>query len=96
MTAIFGHDLLNDSSQLSGFLDLMSDESKPFECVADVGEAKESMRQLVRSPEWSKHLVVVGSHDICEAPSLQQSDELLEWSDTAFDAEIQAFLKDLE
>jgi hypothetical protein len=54
------------------------------------------MRQLVRSSEWSKHLVVVGSHDICEAPSLQQSDELLEWSDTAFDAEIQAFLKDLE
>lgn len=94
MTAIFGHDLLNDSSQLSGFLDLMSDESKPFECVADVGEAKESMRQLVRSPEWSKHLVVVASHDTCEAPSLQQSDELPEWSDTAFDAEIRAFLKD--
>ena len=94
MTAIFGHDLLNDSSHLSGFLDLMSDESKPFECVADVSEAKESMRQLVRSPEWSKHLVVVASHDICEAPSLQLADELLEWSDTAFDPEIQAFLKD--
>ena len=94
MTAIFGHDLLNDSSQLSGFLDLMSDESKPFECVADVSEAKESMRQLVRSPEWSKHLVVVASHDISEAPTRPQPDEFLEWSDTAFEAEIQAFLKD--
>ena len=96
MTTIFGHDLLNDSSQLSGFLDLMSDESKPFECVADVSEAKESMRQLMRSPEWSKHPVVVASHDLCETPSLQQQDELLEWSDTAFEAEIQAFMGDPE
>lgn len=69
MTHIFGHDLLADISQLSGFQDLMSDDVKPFECVADVHEARQSMLSLTASPLWSQHAVVVA----CSAMAFQQS-----------------------
>lgn len=63
MTSIFGRDLLSDEEQLSGFLDLLSDETKPFECVASVSEAKSSMLELLENPAWSQHVVVRGSRD---------------------------------
>ncbi len=95
MTQIFGCDLLNDMSQLSGFHELMSNEMKPFECVADVHEARESMRLLLISPLWSQHVVVIASHELATEQLVEPPDDSEEESSTAFAHEIEAFLGDL-
>jgi hypothetical protein len=95
MTQIFGCDLLNDMSQLSGFHELMSNEMKPFECVADVHEARESMRLLLISPLWSQHAVVIASHELATEQLVEPPDDSEEESSTAFAHEIEAFLGDL-
>ena len=58
MTAIFGADLLADAAQIDGFEALLTDDEKPFECVADVSEARASARALALDPEWTDHVVV--------------------------------------
>jgi hypothetical protein len=95
MTNIFGRDLLNDVSQLSGFHELMSEESKPFECIADINEARESMRQLIASPLWSGHAVVAASHALASEQSSTTPDDTEEYSSMAFADEIETFLGDL-
>lgn len=70
----------------------MTDDSKPFECVADVQEARDSMRQLLQSPAWSQHSVVVASRNLAEQPATKTDEEQGDWSNTAFDADIRAFL----
>ena len=92
MTAIFGRDLLDDKTQLSGFLDLMSDDEKPFECVADVQEARHSMRQLINSQQWSKHVVVQESRSAATLTSPTSLHELEDDSSTMFQREIDSFL----
>jgi len=92
ITRIFGRDLLNDSTQISGFHELMTDDSKPFECVADVQEARDSMRQLLQSPAWSQHSVVMASRNLAEQPATRTDEEQGDWSNTTFDADIRAFL----
>lgn len=91
MTNIFGRDLLNDPSQLSGFQDLMSDETKPFECVADVGESRESMRRLATLPQWSGHVVVQSCRDISFISTTSHPDSDDSFSE--FDADIKKFVK---
>lgn len=94
ITNIFGRDLLDDMSQLTGFHELMSNEMKPFECVADVHEARTSMRQLLTSPLWSQHAVVVASYQLATEQVVEPPDDNEEFSSTAFAREIEAFLGD--
>lgn len=92
LTAIFGTDLLDDDTQSDGFLELLSDESKPFECVADVREAKESMRKLLTSSLWSNHSVVLACADAARQRHSSKSRDDFDWSWGMFDNEIQEFL----
>lgn len=66
LTAIFGSDLLADPANGPGFRALMSHDTKPFECVADVDEARESLRKLVTDHRWSDHVVVRESRSLAE------------------------------
>jgi len=91
MVGIFGRDLLNDPAQLSGFQDLMSDETKPFECVADISEALESMRHLSTLPQWSRHSVVQSCREVTSKVTTSDSDSYESFS--GFDADIQRFMK---
>jgi len=64
LVEIFGNDLLNDASQISGFKDLVDIEAKPFECVGEVASARRAL-SLVRSlPAWSQHVVVSSIGDV--------------------------------
>ena len=92
MADIFGRDLLADDSQLSGFRDLMSDDTKPFECVADAGEARHSMQQLLATPDWSHHAVVQASRDLASQPTNSEPDQLENWIPAFFDDELAHFL----
>ena len=94
MIDIFGRDLLNDPAQLSGFQDLMSDQTKPFECVADVNESRESMSQLVTLPQWSQHNVVQSCRDISSIAITNDFES--DGSHSEFDADIQRFVKALQ
>jgi hypothetical protein len=96
ITNIFGRDLLDDITQLSGFHELMSDTLKPFECVADVHEARESMLQLVNSPHWAEHAVVVASRNMALQYSPRPKETNTESSFAAFASEIDSFLGDAE
>ena len=91
MIDIFGRDLLNDPAQLSGFQDLMSNETKPFECVADVNESRESMRQLATLPQWSQHHVVQSCRNISSVAPI--NDLASDASFSGFDIDIQRFVK---
>ena len=91
MRDIFGHDLLDDETQVSGFRDLMSNDTKPFECVADVNESRRSMRQLLEQSQWSQHSVVQACRDIAIVDNFPEQDS----DDSAgeFDLDIQRFVK---
>ena len=91
MIGIFGRDLLDDPFQLSGFQDLMSDETKPFECVADVSEARESMRRLMSLPQWSQHRVVQSCREVSPIDMKSNPDSNESFSE--FDGDIRKFMK---
>lgn len=59
MAAIFGTDLLADTGQTDGFVDLVSADAKPFECVAEIAEARQAAAELIGLPAWSGHPGVV-------------------------------------
>ena len=70
LTAIFGHDLLDDASQLDGFAELCGLRAhKPFECVGEIAESAAALAHLARSAEWAGDQVVcrIGA----EHPSLR-------------------------
>jgi hypothetical protein len=94
MKNIFGQDLLDDISQVDGFHDLMSDDMKPFECVADVDEARDSMLRLIASAEWSQHCVVQASREVASQQSQIPQDDSSEWFSGAFKDEIDSFLSE--
>jgi UDP-N-acetyl-alpha-D-muramoyl-L-alanyl-L-glutamate epimerase len=59
MVAIFGHDLLDDISQLPGFELLVGLQGfKPFDCVGDLDECRVALRLLGESPQWCGSPVV--------------------------------------
>lgn len=94
ITEIFGVDMLNDEKQIDDFHALMTDDLKPFECVADVHEARQSMLQLLKSPMWSQHVVVQASREIASQQLLPLDNEESDWSDSMFEREIESFLED--
>jgi hypothetical protein len=50
------------------------------------------MRQLLQSPAWSQHSVVVASRNLAEQPVTKTDEDQDDWSNTTFDADIRAFL----
>jgi UDP-N-acetyl-alpha-D-muramoyl-L-alanyl-L-glutamate epimerase len=64
LTEIFGRDLLSDDSQLTGFLDLLSPETKPFECVGTRAEVRAAFG-LLRADVHRRESPVV--RQACEA-----------------------------
>jgi UDP-N-acetyl-alpha-D-muramoyl-L-alanyl-L-glutamate epimerase len=68
---IFGKDLLDDATQISGFTELIDIDSKPYECVGEIASARNALSDLSNSPEWKDHLVVVAIGEI--SPSAQAS-----------------------
>ena len=58
LTEIFGKDLLDDVSQVSGFTDLVDIDNKPFECVGEIESARNALTTLLASSEWKDHVVV--------------------------------------
>ena len=55
---ILGRDLFADPGQIAGFADLMSDDTKPFECVGERRESAAALRLLSFLPEWQDSPVV--------------------------------------
>jgi UDP-N-acetyl-alpha-D-muramoyl-L-alanyl-L-glutamate epimerase len=59
MQAIFGRDLLADSSLTESFAELLAlDGAKPFECVGEADEARAAVQALTSNPDWAQHSVV--------------------------------------
>jgi len=63
LVEIFGRDLLSDESQLPGFLDLLSAEEKPFECVGTRAEVRAAFGLLRGDAGWREAPVVKA---VCE------------------------------
>jgi UDP-N-acetyl-alpha-D-muramoyl-L-alanyl-L-glutamate epimerase len=70
LSAIFGHDLLDDASQADGFAELCGLRAhKPFECVGEITESAAALAHLAGSAEWAGDRVV---RRLCaEHPSLR-------------------------
>ena len=64
LTEIFGNDLLDDASQISGFTDLIDVHAKPFECVGEIASARHALMALHALPEWKNHRVVVAVGEV--------------------------------
>ncbi len=73
LSTIFGEDLLDNPTHISGFRDLAHDDTKPFECVADVKEAQHSMALLQNHPMWSRHAVVQACADLAHLQPLEHN-----------------------
>jgi UDP-N-acetyl-alpha-D-muramoyl-L-alanyl-L-glutamate epimerase len=60
LEAIFGGNLLEDPTQLTGYRELLGIGSfKPFECVGDIPESLALVRHLAQQPEWKNAAIVV-------------------------------------
>jgi hypothetical protein len=71
---IQGGDLLDDESQLPGYLEICGlGEDKPFECVGSVSESRAAMKVLALRPEWAGKAVVKAVADLAD---IQQAGEL--------------------
>ena len=56
---IFGRNLLDDTTQTSGFDALMEyRDHKPFECVGEARESRAAMAALAQRPEWREDALV--------------------------------------
>src|SRR4249919_1349364 len=59
LTAIFGRNLLDDTSQTAGFDALLEyQDHKPFECVGEGRESRAAMAALSVRPEWREDALV--------------------------------------
>jgi len=59
MMRIFGHNLLDDETQESGFRQLSGLLGhKPFECVGEIGECRLLLRSLALIPEWQDSIII--------------------------------------
>ena len=60
LLAIFGRNLLDDETQMTGFDALLEYRGhKPFECVGEAAEARAAMATLSGRPEWREDALVV-------------------------------------
>ena len=78
LLGIFGRNLLDDSSQASGFDALLEYRNhKPFECVGEGRESRAAMLALSHRPEWREDAVVMRfAYEIL--PQLERSELALE------------------
>ncbi len=59
MVAIFGKNLLDDESQLSGYEELTGlSGHKPWECVGEIGESCAAVLKLAARPEWRESRIL--------------------------------------
>ena len=58
LTAIIGRDMFADADEVAGFVALMSQDGKPFECVGERRESAAAVRMLSRLPHWRDKPVV--------------------------------------
>jgi UDP-N-acetyl-alpha-D-muramoyl-L-alanyl-L-glutamate epimerase len=59
MIAIFGKNLLNEESQLTGYEELTGlSGHKPWECVGEIGESCAAVLKLAARPEWKESFVL--------------------------------------
>jgi hypothetical protein len=59
MIAIFGKNLLDDESQLTGYEELTGlSGHKPWECVGEIGESCAAVLRLAARPEWEGSLIL--------------------------------------
>ncbi len=78
LRTIFGHDLLNEPSQISGFRALLAlDGQKPFECVGEAQEARAAVMALSQQPDWSDHAVIQALVPLLANVSVPKIDDLL-------------------
>jgi hypothetical protein len=58
LVALFGSDLLDQESQVGGYLEMLDPATKPFDCVGTVAEVEASLRRVVATKEWKGAAVV--------------------------------------
>jgi len=59
MIAIFGKNLLDDESQLTGYEELTGlSGHKPWECVGEIGESCAAVLKLAARPEWKESWIL--------------------------------------
>ncbi len=59
MIAIFGKNLLDDESQLTGYEELTGlSGHKPWECVGEIGESCAAVLRLAARPEWKQSQIL--------------------------------------
>lgn len=92
LTAVFGADLLAEPANGPGFRALMSSDQKPFECVADVDEARASLRALVTDHRWSDHVVVRECRSLAENPVVRVDPSPRTRADSMFRRELESFM----
>lgn len=76
LSSIIGRDMFADDDQIPGFLALMSDVDKPYECVGERRESAAAARLLAASPQWRQSPVVAALAPIADA--LVSDDDLAE------------------
>jgi hypothetical protein len=77
LTAIFGKNMFEDSTQLPGYRALLGlDAHKPFECVGEEAECSVAMSLAARLPDWSASVVLTQLHR--EIPRLSEGSITLE------------------
>jgi hypothetical protein len=59
LSAMFGHNLLDDPAQTEGFRDLFAAGRKPYECVGEQRESLLAFLLVAGRPEWRSAAVVV-------------------------------------
>ncbi len=90
MVSIFGVDLLAEESHVEGFRALLSDDDKPFECVADVNEARQSLSMLGADPRWADHTVIRALMPLAVQVAPETTHQTAD--DSLFTREMRAFL----
>ncbi len=58
MVEIFGVDMLDDTTQLHGFRELLGLETRPFECIGTPEETTAAISIVAGRPEWSDSPVI--------------------------------------
>jgi hypothetical protein len=58
LAGVFGRDLLADPAAVDGFRALVVESDKPFDCVADIDEARAALWLAAAEPVWADHAVV--------------------------------------
>lgn len=79
LLGIFGHNLLDDRQQQSGFAQLLGLEGfKPFECVGEIQESQLAFNMIMNHTDWSGDELVEAFRTDCPVVSDQQKDVILQ------------------